>query len=112
SGDRRLFQAIDALVQAAPPLRRWSVSAEKPARGFGFVLDAEGVHLDPKALIFEPLSSAANPAALGIRVYVPSETTSARLREAVVRMVEIGLGEQGAAAIQHIEIAPAVQSRG
>jgi hypothetical protein len=110
SGDRKLFGAVDGLVNEAPLLDRWRVIAFKPPRGFNFVFDASGIHLDPKALVFEPLMSDAKPGALAIRVYVPSKTVTNEVRDAVVKVVEIGLGEKAASAIEHIDAAPLLGS--
>jgi hypothetical protein len=106
AGDRRLFGAVDELVKQAPQLDRWRVTALKPPRGFDFVLDTPTVHLDPKTIVFEPLSSGADPRLLGIRIYLPARRVGRDAQEAALRAVETGLGEQARAEIEHIDVAP------
>ena len=105
AGDRTLFAAVEALVTEAPGLTRWRFTALKPPRGFGFVLNTRELRLDPKVMVFEPLSNDEDPHALGLRVFVPQATGSAELQEAVSRVVETGIGERALSAIQHIEVA-------
>jgi hypothetical protein len=71
-GDARLFPVVDALVAAAPALRRWTFTALKPAKGFGFTHHYEGVVYDPRTMWFLPLERAERPRDLGLRVAVPS----------------------------------------
>jgi hypothetical protein len=88
---------VEALVREAPDLKRWKIIPFKPAREFAFGVDSEGIHLDPKSLVFEPLSSDSNPSDLGIRVYVPMPKMTDGVRKAAVT-------------IRHIDAAPLVGS--
>ena len=105
-GDRRLFDAVEALVAQAPRLDRWNMFALKPPRGFDFTLENDATRVNPRELVFEPLASRVDPRALGIRVFVDAKTVSPHLREAVSNAVEIGLGEKVAGDIQRIEVVP------
>ena len=101
------FPPADALVSAAPDIKGWKFISLKPAQGFHFQIDYEGVHLDPRDLWFLPLSSAEQPAAIGIRVGVPGLTRRQHLaaQNAVLVILDTGLGERSAALdLQHVEV--------
>src|SRR5262245_6166787 len=106
AGDRRLFAAVGELVREAPPFDHWEVAALKPPRGFAFVFETPTVHLDPRVMIFEPLSSESDPRLLGLKIYLPQRTVGDDARQAVMRVLEAGLGEQARAEIAHVEVAP------
>ena len=60
-GDRARFDAVKALVASAPAIADWSFVPLKPAMGFEFILEADGVELDGSTLRFEPLMGAGGP---------------------------------------------------
>ena len=106
-GNAGSFDAADAVVSAAPEIKGWKVVSLKPARGFQFQIDYEGLHLDPRDLWFLPLSSAEHPAAIGIRVGVPGLTRRQQraTENAVLMILDTGLGERSAALdLQHVEV--------
>jgi hypothetical protein len=106
-GNAGSFPVADALVSAAPAIKGWTVISLKPAQGFDFQIDYEGVHLDPRDLWFLPLSSAENPADIGIRVGVPrlSRRKQRATENAVLIILDTGLGERSAALdLQHVEV--------
>ena len=103
--DPTLFDAVDQLVREAPVLSRWRFTALKPPRGFDFEFDGDGVHLEPKTMVFEPLRSETKPHALGLRVYVPVSNITPAIETAVRRVIEIGLGERTSSQIAYIDTA-------
>jgi hypothetical protein len=104
-GDRSLFKAVDELIAEAPSSRRWKFTALKPARGFSFVFDGDGIRLEPETMVFDPLGSEERPGVLGLRVYVPTANITPALQEAVRRVVEIGLGERASSEIEYLDAA-------
>ena len=106
-GDSCLFACVEALAQAAPSFCRWKVFALRPPRGFDFTIDAEGVHIDPAGMRFDPLISKSKPGAVGIRVFVPTSGIDNRIRSLVMMALQVALGERVAAAsLQHVEVCP------
>ena len=106
-GNADLFPLVDAMIAAAPPRAGWNFVALKPAMGFDFVTTYEGVRFDPKLMWFMPLSFEGKPADLGIRIAVPELSEDARraAQNAVMIIIETGLGERAAALdIQHFQI--------
>jgi hypothetical protein len=98
-------RAVERLVEAAPDLKGWTVTALKPPRGFDFVLEADGVALVADELYFEPLGSSRNPTAFGVRVVVNGSLEHKQVLPAVRRAIEIGLGERAAAtAVAYVEV--------
>ena len=55
-----LFPLVDAAIAAAPTLAGWKFTALKPPQGFEFVINLDGVELDPSGLWFLPLTGGAN----------------------------------------------------
>jgi hypothetical protein len=99
------FGAARQLVAAAPKLDGWQIIALKPPRGFSFGINLDGLHIDASELQFDPLSAEENPKLLGVRVYVPSATDDEdeRLARALPLILEAGIGEEAAAAIDHTD---------
>lgn len=103
-GDATRFDAVKALVAAAPALDGWSFVALKPPMGFDFTLEADGVELDGSALRFEPLMG---PDGLGLRLYLPETVAKEDDVEQLIRLLlQTGVGEENAAGIVHVEAAP------
>ncbi len=106
-GDTRLFAIADAVVAAAPTLRRWTFTALKPAMGFDFTHHYEDVLYDPSSMWFLPLERADRPEELGLRIAVPSlrDIDQEAAAFAVTIILETGLGErERAAEIRHVEV--------
>jgi hypothetical protein len=99
------FAAARELVAAAPKLAGWQIIALKPPRGFSFGINLDGLRIDASELQFDPLSAEENPKLLGVRVYVPSATDDEdeRLARALPLILEAGIGEEAAAAIDHTD---------
>ncbi|MBL8898643.1 MAG: hypothetical protein JNM84_13485, partial [Planctomycetes bacterium] len=70
-GRRELFPLVERIVLAAPALPAWRYVALKPAQGFDFTSEFEGVRVEPTQLWFLPLANANTPGKLGIRVGWP-----------------------------------------
>ena len=108
-GDAARFDAVKALVAAAPALDGWSFVALKPPMGFDFTLEADGVELDGSALRFEPL---VGPGGLGLRLYLPEAVAKEDDVEQLIRLLlQTGVGEENAAGIVHVEAAPSPPPR-
>jgi len=107
-GDSRLFPLVEAVAAQAPRLPGWTVIALKPAQGFDFSTDFEGLRLEPRRMWFLPLTHREAPAALGLRVAVPDldPKQAADARSGVWVVLDTALGEREAEAIQHLELCP------
>jgi len=82
--------------------------ALKPAMGFDFKTDYEGLSLDSREMWFLPLERVGAPNFLGLRVGIQGLQPEKRsdVLNAVLMMLDTGLGERRAATeIQHIEVA-------
>lgn len=73
-GNPDFFDDVERLVACAPEVPGWQFIAFKPAQGFGFRTEYEGVVIDPAASWFLPLESQSCPTAFGLRVAVPGFT--------------------------------------
>jgi hypothetical protein len=92
--DATLFEKVDALVADAPALRRWKFTALQPPRGFAFVFDQSGVHLEPTTMAFSPLRSETRPDALGLRVYVPISNSRRRSKQLCATLSRLVLANE------------------
>lgn len=70
-GHEELFPLVESLVASAPSLEGWEFTALKPAMGFAFRTNYEGVEVDPQRLWFLPMLSASNESSLGLRIGIP-----------------------------------------
>jgi hypothetical protein len=108
-GRRDLYSEVRRLIAAAPALDGWRFIAFKPAHGFDFVTDYEGVHVDPKRCWFMPLTSAKRPNSLGLRIAVPDfqELRRDAFVTALLKVLDTALGELAAAEeIETVVVAP------
>ena len=106
---RDAFPVVHALMAAAPrALAGWKLMGLKPARGFAFAVDVDGVRVEAEKLRFDVLGSPQAPAALGIRVYVagPAPVVDERWAQTLALLIETGIGEEAAAQIDYLEAAP------
>lgn len=106
-GDPRYFSAARLLVAAAPQIDGWRFIAFKPACGFSFTTNYEGIVLDPATAWFIPLHPAGDTSPYAIRVayahYDPSRADA--FRAGTFIMLECALGEVAfAEAFQHVEV--------
>ena len=106
-GDSAHFSAVRTLVATAPSIVGWRFIAFKPANGFDFDTNYEGLTLSPKATWFLPLRSSSDPDGLGIRVgyaHFEKAREQAFLNGTYI-MLECALGELALAErVQHIEV--------
>lgn len=108
-GNADSFDDVRCLVRAAPQVPGWEFIAFKPAQGFDFVTEYEGVTVAPEATWFLPLQSSSDPKSFGIRVgYAHYESAKRSVfLAATYIMLEAGLGELATAErIQHVEVGP------
>lgn len=104
-GDPDVFPMAKQLINEAPRTRGWSFHALKPARGFKFTINANGIDLDASELVFEPLTSADLPKKLGIRLFFPSSNREATSdNDMVWQILETGIGEEATCLISHLEV--------
>ena len=74
----------------------WQFIALKPAMGFDFVTNYEGVELDPKQMWFLPLKSASQPNDFALRVGVPNllPEVQRQTSNGVLVILDTALGER------------------
>lgn len=102
-----VFARVKELVAQAPKFDHWKMVALKPARGFDFGIEVSGRQVDASAITFEALDSPAIPGAIGIRCFVDGALVSNPDSTGVLRLIiATGIGEEAAARISHLEIAP------
>jgi hypothetical protein len=71
-GNRDLFGLVEEFVSSAPRIPAWKIIALKPAKGFGFVTNYEGVDYDPKSMWFLPLvRKDGKLLPMGLRLGIP-----------------------------------------
>jgi len=107
AGHEELFPLVESLVASAPSLEGWEFTALKPAMGFAFRTNYEGVEVDPQRVWFLPMLSASNESSLGLRIGIPDfdPEHERQLANAVLVILDTALGERAAAAdIQHVEV--------
>jgi hypothetical protein len=110
SGQRPLFPLVERIAAMAPRLDDWKFVGLKPAMGFEFSTNFEGVHLDPKKMWFMPLRHKSDPKFLGFRIAVGAnvDPQDKETRGAVFIVLDTGLGERFVAEnIDYVEICTA-----
>lgn len=103
---REAFPAVRTLMAAAPKeLGGWRLIALKPARGFEFAVDFDGIRIDASKMFFDAMASPQAPEALGVRVYVngPTPPADERWAQTLALIIETGIGEEAAAQIDYLE---------
>lgn len=97
------FRCIQQAVARFEPCEGVRYLALKPARGFDFKLNFDGVSLQAKSLRFAPLSDVEG----GIALLCPPESEppahDLAAEEVGWLVVETGLGEEAAASLAHVE---------
>jgi hypothetical protein len=106
-GDRDHFDAVRALVAAAPAVAGWELIAFSPAQGFHFVTEWDAARIDTRGAWFLPLVAPGRPHQLGLRIavadYDPADEQDWINAAHVV--LDTALGELVAAErIQHVEV--------
>lgn len=103
-GRIELFSLVKSVcVQLVAP--GWRVIALKPARGFDFTINSASGRVSPRGFRFAPMESKRKPDELGVRLFAPSEMHDA-LADMTGLILETGLGEESAALIKYVEMAP------
>jgi len=107
-GNADLFAAAREVVASAPVVEGWDIRALKPKLGFPERVQWEGVELDLTGLRFSSLERDGTDD-LGLVIFVPglAKKDIDATHNAILRLLDHGLGEErAAAAIQHTEVAP------
>ncbi len=105
-GETQQFESVFNLVNSAPKFENWKIIALKPAMGFDFITNYEGVDYNPEDLWFLPLSSDSNPNMLGLRIGIPNYDKDTHKHSVAASWIifDAGLGEyQTTQDIHHIE---------
>lgn len=108
-GNVEFFPEVVALVEAAPGMEGWEITAFKPARGFGFVLNRSGIAIDPKQARFVALEDPDDPDFFGIEVGYPhyEHEREDEFLDATYTMLEVGIGELDLADhVHHVQVGP------
>lgn len=97
------FPTVEELIRFAPTIEGWTFIALKPAQGFRFTTNYEGIEFDPRQMWFLPLVNESRPGDLGIQIAVPGldgmDKTTAH--NAVLVILDTGIGERSAALDLH-----------
>lgn len=106
-GNEELFPLAEAVVRAAPKIAGWTFTALKPAMGFEFTTEYEGIELDPASMWFIPLESEEDPDSVGVEIAIPGyDAESHRIyANAVLVILETGLGERAVAELAVVDVA-------
>lgn len=106
-GNTGAFADVVALVDAAPAIEGWEITAFKPPRGFGFVLNRSGIAIDPRQAQFVALEDPDDPGFFGIEVGFPHYDPAREddFLDATYTMLEVGLGELALAEhVHHLQV--------
>ncbi|TKC54874.1 hypothetical protein FBD94_25750 [Pedobacter hiemivivus] len=108
-GNLEYFEKVEKLINSAPYIKNWSITAFKPAIKAGFTINYKDIELNPKDLWFFPLEKKQAPQLLGLRIYLENYKLLQRkdeLLKAVYLVIDSLLGEKSSALdIQHVEVA-------
>lgn len=106
-GNTGAFADVVALVDAAPAIEGWEITAFKPPRGFGFVLNRSGIAIDPRQARFVALEDPDDPGFFGIEVGFPHYDPAREddFLDATYTMLEVGIGELDLAEhVHHLQV--------
>lgn len=106
-GNTGALADVVALVDAAPAIEGWEITAFKPPRGFGFVLNRSGIAIDPRQARFVALEDPDDPGFFGIEVGFPHYDPAREddFLDATYTMLEVGLGELALAEhVHHLQV--------
>ncbi|BCU78311.1 hypothetical protein [Luteolibacter sp. LG18] len=89
----------EALVAAAPSLPGWKFTALKPAYGFAFTTNHQGIRFEPQAMWFLTLEDQSEAGRIAIRVGIPNftSTSPSHARAAVGEVLATAIGERSLA---------------
>jgi hypothetical protein len=96
-GERELFPLARQIVAQAPPIPGWTIQALKPKLGFPLTGQWGAVTVKAEDVFFEPLENAAGQLGLGLLVAGITDDDVDDAHNAVLRMLDHGLGEEGLA---------------
>jgi hypothetical protein len=106
-GNVEAFDIAEALIASAPEMQGWKMIPLKPALGFDFKTQYEGMQFDMREMWFMPMSSASHPEAVGLKIGIPGFDPE-RAQDtlcAVLMMLDTALGERAAQQnLQHVEV--------
>lgn len=104
-GDSTLFPLVDAIIDRSPTLPAWRFQALKPARGWEFTIDFEGVELSPSDIWIRLHDIPSASTEVTVHPTCRAAIPEAHLLETIALIIETGLGERLAAEIiQNMEI--------
>lgn len=106
-GDHNYFGIVEHLVDKAPQISGWEVIAFKPALGFDFIHERDGLVFDPKEMWFLPMTSKQQPSVIGLMVGIIDfrEENKEPALNAVWKILDTGIGEKMTTEkIAHIEV--------
>ena len=106
-GNIESFEKVEKLISSAPQIDDWKIIAFKPPTEEDFVIEYEGIKLDPHEIWFLPLDNENNSQVLGLKLCLPEYTpqTKSILLEACYQLLDSILGEKSSALdIQYVEI--------
>lgn len=95
-GRAELFDLVDGLVMQSPKLAGWQFLALKPAGGFDFHFELEGVTYPAADLTCRPIELDPTVPTFALQVALPAHamTNPQSAERAVLLMLDIGLGER------------------
>jgi len=90
-GIKRAFSSVAALVNSAPTLDRWQITAFRPRRDPVNVVEFRGKRVDPKDVQFTLLSNGKMP---GVRLFIPGyRDADSDIRQIGYLLLDEALGE-------------------
>lgn len=90
-GIKRAFPSVSALVDAAPTLERWRVTAFRPRRSPANIVEFRGKRVDPKRVQFSLLD---NGKTAGVYLFIPGfQEGDADLKQIGYLLLDEALGE-------------------
>jgi hypothetical protein len=99
NGHQDLFSLVRRLVQRAPEMEAWKLTALKPAQGFAFDFSKDGSHICPADWLFFPLRGSDGT--LGLRIFIP-EARNLPIH-VLKNILQTGVGEERLAFVAHLE---------
>jgi len=90
-GIKEAFPSAKSLVNSAPNLERWQITALRPRRSLTNVVEFRGKRVDPKEVQFTLLSDGK---VAGVRLFIPGyQETDSALKQIAYLLLDEALGE-------------------